>query len=416
MDGSVNKESIKFLAADSLVRTESLIQPIDILLDGSEDSANALRPYFSFINKIIDADNLIVLAGSGTSLTFNVNGKPQIAPSMADLWAYCKAADAKLFNQVLNAVGYHKVAQSLGATNLSQDIELLLSLCDSHLELKHLSNTRLGQLRRFIAGAKKVIRERTSFTSSVPTDLWQHHDRFIRTLAKRSQKQKRLKLFTTNYDLAFEVAASNTGMIVIDGFEYTIPARFNPAWFNFDIVNRAGVADRTETYLSNVFQLYKIHGSVDWVRGISGIEKRSLYSTNDEPVFIYPSSSKYQVSYETPYLDMMSALLDALQKPKTALLCIGFGFNDKHINNAISMALRTNPEFMVMASTKAPFDEKGSFNRDIRKLLVQAIGHGDTRISIVDSTFDIFSKLLPERHKSTPEDDLFKLFSKLIQA
>lgn len=110
---------------------------------------------------------------------------------------------------------------------------------------------------------------------------------------------------------------------------------------------------------------------------------------------------------------MMTSFLEMLKQPRTAVLCLGFGFNDKHINNALTMALRTNPEFMLMVATKEPFNENASFNRDIRQLLLAAVNQGDGRIAIVDSTFEQFSKLLPERRSTTPEDELFKAFEKI---
>lgn len=148
-----------------------------------------------------------------------------------------------------------------------------------------------------------------------------------------------------------------------------------------------------------------------------GVQKRNiLNSETSEPVFIYPSSTKYQTSYDSPYLDMIAAFLEALQKPKTALICIGFGFNDKHINNAITMALRTNPEIMIMAATKDPFNPSGSFNPAIRELFMKAIEAGDSRIAMIDCTFDAFASLLPQRHKTSPEETLLKTFEQLIQA
>jgi hypothetical protein len=158
-----------------------------------------------------------------------------------------------------------------------------------------------------------------------------------------------------------------------------------------------------------------MHGSVNWTREHGRVKKVDYKSTIDEPVFIYPSSSKYQTSYDSPYLDMMSSFLNSLQQPKTALICLGFGFNDKHINNAITMALRTNAEFSLLVGTKDPFNDSGSFNADIRNLLVSAIQQGDRRISIIDGTFEQFSNLLQERRKETPEEKLFKTFESLAQ-
>jgi hypothetical protein len=155
--------------------------------------------------------------------------------------------------------------------------------------------------------------------------------------------------------------------------------------------------------------LYKIHGSIDW-KIVDGYIQKSL-DPKKEPVFIYPSSNKYQSSYNSPYLEMMSAFLSSVQKPKTAILVVGFGFNDKHINNAITMALRTNPEFMIMVATKDPFSSVSSFNKEMRDLLIKSINNGDSRISLVDATFDDFVGMLPERRNESPEEELLKAFS-----
>ena len=295
------------------------------------------------MNQILDAENIIILAGSGTSLTFNIPNGDKVAPSMTDLWHACSKMDEKIFDDIKSYTKYDDFAEKWKDENgnecIAHDIELLLSRCDTFLSLKSLSERRLKQLENFVKNAKNKILEETDFTNKIKSHKdWEYHNKLLRVLGKIQPKQKRLKVFTTNYDLAFETSASNIGMIVIDGFEYSQPYQFNPIWFHYDIVHRVQSNDKTSTYLPNVFHLYKIHGSVDWVKTEQGIHKRISNEQIGEPVIIYPSSNKYQTSYESPYLDMISSFLEAIQKPKTAILCLGFGFNDKHINNAITMA------------------------------------------------------------------------------
>lgn len=404
---------IKFLSSDI---TEK--EPISIELASQDDKQKEYKALLQkCLNQILDAENIIVLAGSGTSLTFNSESE-HVAPSMTDLWHACRQMDEKIFDDIRSYIEYDKFAGTWqdndGNEQVNQDIELFLSRCDTFLTLQNLSDGELEQLAKFIKDAKEKILEVTDFTEKITSpQSWDHHNKLLRVLGKRQAKQKRLKIFTTNYDLAFETTASNIGMTVIDGFEYSIPYRFNPSWFHYDIVHRSQSNDKSTSYLSNVFHLYKIHGSVDWIRTEQGIQKRRNEKQQGEPVIIYPSSNKYQTSYESPYLDMMSHFLNAIQQSKTAIICLGFGFNDKHINNAITMALRTNPELLLMVGTRSLFDEKGSFNKEIRSLLMNAVKAGDSRISLVDSDFSKFVDQLPDRSKPTPEENIFKIFQEL---
>lgn len=411
-DEQQNNNNIKFLSADLPVDPQLEIRtPQELNISASEEDLKNLN---RSLNKLLDVDNLIILAGSGTSLTFNSPEGDYVAPSMWHLWEACRLDNEETFNSILDKVSYeNRQPIKNDDSSAKADIELLLSICDSMLSLGNLQADDQTQIENFTNRAKEIILEKTAFTESVESEKWATHNKLFRALARRSSQQQRLKIFTTNYDLAFETTASNNGYVVIDGFEFSSPAHFNPMWFNYDIVNRTGYDGKEKAFIPNVLHLYKMHGSVDW-RNVDGkIRKTGTESTVGTPVFIYPSSAKYQTSYDTPYLDMMSAFLNHVQKDKVAVLCLGFGFNDKHINNALTMALRTNPEIILMVATKDPFNENGSFNTSMRNTLVEAINAGDGRISIIDSTLDDFVEFLPNRRSKTPEEDLMKVFEKI---
>lgn len=423
---------IKVLSSQLNEGKEAVAIKLSTTEEDSEQNTKNRQLLNHFLNQVIDAENLLVLAGSGTSLTFNPpkaessdneNEKSTegeqfekyIAPSMGDLWSACKKLSR--FNDVKKLVKYQEIAGAYedheGKKKDVEDIELLLSLCDTYQSLEQLKECEQEIINTFISEAKKTILDETNFIHKVPKDSWSAHNHFIRTLGRRSPKQQRLKLFTTNYDLAFEQAASNTGMIVIDGFEFTSPANFNPAWYQYDVVNR----NQNNSYLSNLFHLYKLHGSVDWNNKNGLTQKINIENgLSADPVFIYPSRNKYEVSYESPYIDMISAFLEAVKKPKTALICIGFGFNDNHLNNAITMALRTNPELMLLVVTRSLFAEASSFNKEIKGKLSSAINAGDSRVMMIDTDFAIFSQeLLPNRHIQSPEEKLMESFTKILE-
>ncbi len=389
--------------------------------DGKQQTLPAKLHFDRFANKLLDYENLIVLAGSGVSMTLNKNGEPNIAPSMGDLWTACRTNDEELFDEIIDLVHYNemqpeKYLDAEGIEHIRRDIELLLSLCEGVKEYGFLDTGAKQKIDHFLTKAVEIIQQQTSFTPNVDESSWGEHIRLLNTLGRRGPKQARLKLFTTNYDLCFEQAASLSGLVVLDGFSFSQPSRFSPMWFQYDVVHRMPDAEANTRYLPNVFHLYKIHGSVNWYAETDGIYK-SAQNGNKPALLIYPSRNKYQTTYKPPYMDMMSAFTAALRQPKTALICLGFGFNDAHLNNAIMSAITNNQDFMLMVATRSLFSAQGSFNADCRNKLKSAIEVArHSGIALVDGGFDDFVNALPERRKTTPEEDLQQKLLKIFRA
>jgi hypothetical protein len=101
-----------------------------------------------------------------------------------------------------------------------------------------------------------------------------------------------------------------------------------------------------ESFVSKVFQFYKLHGSLNWFKDKSENVVQQDYPC--KPLMIYPASEKYESSYEQPYFEMMSRFQQALRKENTLLIVIGFGFQDKHIQNAIIEAVEQNSGFQLL--------------------------------------------------------------------
>ena len=177
--------------------------------------------------------NLVVLAGSGTSLG-DVGG-----PSMGDLWKY--AIDDKTGTPRANAKKIMKKVK-FDIEREGNNIEALLSQCEAYLQINEDSN-----VRDFVEHCKKVTLEKCGeFLKDKNTGAWldeklKAHCTFLHRLSRRRVRDPRLKVFTTNYDLCFERAAGLQSLIITDGFSYTKPRIFDPRYFGYDIVRRPKV-------------------------------------------------------------------------------------------------------------------------------------------------------------------------------
>ena len=170
---------------------------------------------------------------------------------------------------------------------------------------------------------------------------------FIKKLTSRKTKQSRLKIFTTNYDKAFEEAGAEGGYVIIDGFSFTQPRKFSGKYFDYDVVIRENSrTNATENFANNVFHLYKLHGSVNWELKDNDVIQVLEPS---KAMMIYPNSNKYESSYEQPYFEMMSRFQTELRKNGTnTLITVGFSFADKHIFTMIIEALNQNPSLNII--------------------------------------------------------------------
>ena len=282
----------------------------------------------SYLVSSLQMQHVLVLAGSGTSVAAG-------GPKMSDLWR--DAVDPDRFPDIaniFNAVGY-------GTLPDENNIEELLSRCDAFLQL---SNN--ATVTKFLNLTIEMILAACRMPHSTMDGL-QSHREFLRKLARRRVRDSRLKVFTTNYDLCFDKAAGALGIVPIDGFSFAHPRRFDPRFFEYDIVRR-GSGPETTAYVPGVFLYYKLHGSVDWSNAIQSATEIDPNVTSEHACLIYPAKTKYQLSYQQPHLELMAQYLAALRQPNTCLLVLGFGFNDNHLSEPIYAALETNAHFRLI--------------------------------------------------------------------
>ncbi|MBJ2355446.1 SIR2 family protein [Sphaerochaeta sp. S2] len=355
-----------------------------------------------FLLSSMQMQNIVVLAGSGTSMS----GKdgPKMGPSMSDLWELCTkegdsySSEAK---EVFGTVRYKYEEK--------QNFEELLSLCEAVLQI---DNDNTGIVKKFVSNSKERILKRCNYKKT--NETLASHQIFLHKLSRRRTRDSRLKLFTTNYDTCFEEAASKTGIVVIDGFSFTKPRHYDPRFFDFDIVRRTSNSQKIDSYLEGVFQLYKLHGSVNWEREKNVIIEKE--ATPEGVCMIFPARGKYQQSYIQPHLEIMARYLAALREPNTCIIVTGFGFNDAHLAEPIISAIKTNPHLKVIISdynAKNNLIDKNTKCNPVWSELYQLAEEGSD-VAFINASFKDFSKLIPDLSSLSPAEKMAQAVKSIV--
>lgn len=300
-------------------------------LSNEDFAKQKMREFYSnFLSK--QFDNIVILSGAGTSVGIGTDEEHK-GKTMRELWQV-----------VVDRIGINKLRKFAKNIKIDEnrineeyvDLEWLISKANMCEKVEHNE-----EVEKQLIVIEKLIKENCRLT--LPPDA--PHIAFLRKITARKLKYSRVKIFTLNYDLLFEQAASEGAYVVIDGFSFSNPRIFKGTNYDYDIIIRnANSAKTEENYAPKVFHLYKPHGSLDWDSEIiSEDEKRFIKKDNPQnPVMIYPSSSKFEYSYEQPYFEMMSRLQQELRSRNTLLIAIGFSFYDKHIKAMVMEALDVN--------------------------------------------------------------------------
>lgn len=327
--------------------------------------------YDTFLKK--HYKNIVVLTGAGSSMD---NGDKR-GKSMVGLWNSCKEPIDELINLIPN----------IGKKDFytTPDIEAFIS----HITLlEKIDETNAKNIKIQLEKIEKIIRKECDLTLQEKAT----HIDFLNKITARKNNDPRVQIFTTNYDTLFEQAGNKAGFVIIDGFSFTQPREFSGKWFDLDIVNREKTRlKQEESFIQKVFHLYKLHGSLTWEKNSNG--KIQQKDNPNNPLMIYPSSEKYESSYEQPYFEMMSRFQQALRKEETLLIVIGFSLADKHLKNVILEAVEQNPSFQLVLVNYGEIKP----NEYIKDLFTDTINLKVKRnVNIVSDSFKSFTDNFPE--------------------
>ncbi len=138
--------------------------------------------------------------------------------------------------------------------------------------------------------------------------------------------KKRISIVTTNYDRLAEYAVSYTNSLCYTGFT------FNHIGHHISELVDSKYQDLRD--YRSVIKVWKIHGSLDWFLD-SDNEPYSIHHSNEIPekhipCIVTPGIEKYKKTYDEPFRSIMSSI-DKDFNSAVSFLCIGYGFNDEHV-------------------------------------------------------------------------------------
>lgn len=304
-------------------------------------------------------DEVLVLLGAGASVEADIPHSGQMIREIEEsLKVGSKWADfAELYHYVRSAIFYAEGIRG-SYEDVSYNVERLMVCLDElsrreehplypfvgawNPRLLQVAHSDFGQVARFKSEILKRLR-----SEWIEISDYQKADYFRGLLKFRRELEFPLRVFTLNYDLCVEKACiAEVGEPPERGFA-------SDRTWNYELLDD-GSNESKQLYL------YKLHGSIDWLRMP---DSRKL-TFSDSTAKITPEQGElifgttYKLQYVDPYLFLAYQFrrrsLDA-----RLLIAVGYGFGDEHINAIVGQALNSDPSKKLVAVTKLRSDVSG---------------------------------------------------------
>jgi SIR2-like domain len=170
-------------------------------------------------------------------------------------------------------------------------------------------------------------------------------------------------VITTNYDTLIELFCDLAELPIDTGFTgHRIRTVRTPHLFQTNY-KRIWAVDRKQGSQAEhrpikTIRLHKPHGSISWLSTNDGPIEALWHLSSGERAIVVPGPSKYQDAMVNVLFDSMRTEMNAVLQNAAALLCIGFGFNDEHLQGVIRQRLQMGmPLVLLTQKTTASIDK-----------------------------------------------------------
>lgn len=147
----------------------------------------------------------------------------------------------------------------------------------------------------------------------------------------------KINIVTTNYDRLAEYACEQERLHHYTGFTHGFFRQ---------------LAQPDEIEIGRKVNIWKVHGSLDWFKSpmddIVALSNIDGIPDNYEPQIVTPGTQKYHRTHLEPYRSIINNADDAITRAGS-YLCIGYGFNDEHIQpKLIAKCIRQNTPITII--------------------------------------------------------------------
>lgn len=384
---------------NSLNTDKLFVGGVNKLEEWTHDPESKIR---ALLKNYLELDNVSFLFGAGSSINLGSISIAGIPPQIVNAIAEYKTevlSDGVLFSEFKRIVDYLKSDVTIEKDKwVEYPVESFLDYLTalSFISSKNPDVLTFKNIDELIKVIKKTLFELCDLdtlplSSKLGADIksilsdnrYHFHERFLKKVLQRPLNLRRVNIFTTNYDLAFEYAFDNLGVKYLDGFSGFNKRTFKPESFDYDIFYPGSTTQGRVHRIEKVLKYFKLHGSLTWVsekpepQNIYGIKeypidfirsKKEIDDTIFGSLMIYPSATKKTYTLEYPYSELFRQFANSTVQPQSVLITYGYSFADEHINDIIYQSLSI-PSFTLIVIDYFGIGTPENPNNNIRKLL-----------------------------------------------
>jgi hypothetical protein len=307
-----------------------------------------------FPNASQGLSNVGFLFGSGTSYKAGYPLMPELTIKVLEKLEQNKIDIIKKIIEKQNL----KLDKSRGEPN----IEVISDTIESGIYTVNPSD----ELYKKLIDLRKDIRKRiVEILLENKRPILDDHIRFFNALKSVYMgRAESIWIFTTNYDMLFEIAASIINIPICNGF---IGTSFN--YFNIECLkmNSGFISgNKFSPFAQPVVRIIKLHGSLDWWKDNSAIYNTlvpNYIKNNLELLMILPRKKKITETLDSPFGELFRFSERVIGSTCKYIVSCGFSFGDEHINETLLLPKLQQSKIKLTAFIKSDNTNLDSFKQ-----------------------------------------------------